>query len=134
MQKRNPIQSDALDYSKIDDMDFCKLKISSLIRALAKGMPLPSACDLAQVKTEQVRLWMEEYDEFGILVRSAKATFLEKLFDSLNEKASSNANTAIRFFSEIRKMEKENLENDQENDMADDLFEIANAMDDTDEK
>lgn len=129
MQKRVPIQSGELDYKRIDDKDFNKFKVETLIRALKKGMPMNSACDLAQLKLEQLNYWMEEYDDFGILVRCAKASFLEKLFDSLNDKAHESANAAIRFFSEVRKMEKDAKEDETENEIADDLYEIINEMD-----
>jgi len=127
MPKRKEILPDNLTYETFDDKSFCKSRIDVLIRGLKKGMPLEASCDLAQLPKEKVVNWMENYKTFSLLVRSAKASFLEKMFDSLNEKSASNASTAIRFFSEVRKMEKDN-KSISENDVSDDLFDILNEL------
>ena len=129
MQKRNPIQTGALDFDRIKDKDFSKIKIDTLIRGLRKGMPISSCCDLAQIRMEQLNVWMDKYEDFGALVKSAKAAFLEKLFDSLNSKSEDNASTAIRFFSEIRKMEKDEENINDTDNISDDLFDIVSEMD-----
>jgi len=86
-------------------------------------MPFETACDLAQLPREKVTRWMENYVSFELMVKSSRASFLEKMFDSLNEKSEKNASTAIRYFSEIRKMEKD-TKSATEKEVSDDLFDI----------
>lgn len=114
MPKRNPIQAKDLDYERgIKESDFCKSKVEILERGLKKGMSLDIACDLAQLNVDKVEEWRNKYKRFDVMIKWAKAVFKETLYDSLYEKMGENATTAIRFFSELRKAEKDALE--QEN-------------------
>lgn len=114
MPKRTPLQAEDLNYDYyIKERDFCKSKIEILERGLKKGMSIEEACDLAQLNQEDVEKWREKYDHFDMLIRWAKAVFKEKLYDSLTGKMEKNATTAVRFFSEIRKSEKDEYEQEK---------------------
>jgi len=127
MPKRKEISPATLTYEVIKDTDFCKSRIDVLDRGLRKGMPFETACDLAQLPREKVTRWMENYVSFELMVKSSRASFLEKMFDSLNEKSEKNASTAIRYFSEIRKMEKD-TRSATEKEVSDDLFDILTEL------
>lgn len=127
MQERSTVQTGSINYNKIKDKAFNKVRVDTLIRGVQKGMSLSDACDLAQLDKRKVLEWMAEYDEFGILMRWAQAVYKETLYEAINDKMMKNSNTAIKMLTELKKAEREG--EDDGSNTNDELFDVLNNLD-----
>lgn len=113
MQERETLQEQglvhyyALNWRKIDHKNFTKIYIDVLVRGLLNGLSISKACNLAKLKEKDVYDWMDEYEDFEILIKWAKATYEEEILRNVKESASRNPNVALNLLKELRKNERE---------------------------
>jgi len=113
MQKREEIQQEpivnyyALNFRKVNHPKYSKLYIDVLIRGLLNGLSISKACNLAKILEKDVFDWMEESEEFEIVIKWAKATYEEEILKRVKDSASRNPTVALNLLKELRKNEKD---------------------------
>ncbi len=125
------ISSANLDYTKIDDPDYCFDKVDIMVEAILRGHEFHTACALAQVDVEQMNEWARKDKGFKTLIAWANASYYDVILDSLKKKMNDNAQVPIRVLADYRKRD---MEKAVESDVAGELLDILNDIEELNDR